>query len=124
MSATTTTSHIILHLEWWDHRTGREVLLQAMRAARPYVHEEGVHVYHPSWLDVTGVDAGEAELWFTATLADDRIVTPRFIKELIVNSAEAGTHTRVKMIGPIAADIAHGTLEEFWAYLDEDEDEG
>lgn len=58
----------IIHLEWWDDRTGRELLMEALRAARHWhIPETGIPL-EPQVLDYVGSDWGEMDLWFTVQL--------------------------------------------------------
>ena len=70
MDATTITTETtgnfgIIMLEWWDNRTGKQLLDEVL----PLLNGDGVHVYHPSVLDASpyynGEYQGEMELWFS-----------------------------------------------------------
>jgi hypothetical protein len=66
MEATTTTDNFgIIMLEWWDNRTGKQLLDEVL----PLLTGDGVHLFHPSVLDASpymgGEFQGEMELWFS-----------------------------------------------------------
>jgi len=67
MEATTATEtgFGIMMLEWFDRRTGRELLNEVL----PLLTGDGVHLYHPHYLDYSPYNGdewqGEMELWFS-----------------------------------------------------------
>jgi len=66
MEATTTnTGFGIMMLEWFDNRTGKELLDEVL----PLLSGDGIHIFQPEVLDYSpyegGVFQGEMELWFS-----------------------------------------------------------
>lgn len=68
MEATTTTNNYgIVMLEWFDQRTGRELLNEVLPLLTGDI--DGAHIYQPEVLDASpyhnGEFVGELELWFS-----------------------------------------------------------
>lgn len=52
-----------IHTEWWDHRLGKEVLMEILKLISGYT-KEGVQVLNTWALDMTGDYNGECDLHF------------------------------------------------------------
>lgn len=59
---------IIIHNEYWDERTGRDILMQAAKAADGLYTPESIHVYTPSVLDARGDEWGECSIWWSVNI--------------------------------------------------------
>lgn len=66
---------IFIHNEYWDHRTGREIVLQAAKAAERCYTPESVHIYTPSALDTRGDEWGECSIWWSVHIPDSTYMT-------------------------------------------------
>lgn len=97
-------------LEFWDERTGGEILLGALKAAEPFVIAESIHVFTPSVLKARGVDEGECSLWLSVALAPG--ATP---SDFFTSVRAAGI--RVKEAGFVPAEVARAEAEGFWAWM-------
>ena len=110
METTTTTNFGFYHIEWWDGRTGQQVLFDALRATGSI---DGCHVYNPSALSVTGDDMGEMDLFFSIpTASDDTFM------ECVRAIREAGMRVKTAMYLGDRRDIATGSMDGLWAYFD------
>jgi len=97
-------------IEYWDERTGREILLAALMAAGPLVVAESVHVYDPTVLTARGCDEGEVSLWFSIGLTPGCTTHDFFTT---VRNAQI----RVKEAGPVPAEFARCSSDEFWGWM-------
>ena len=71
MEATQTTQeYAAFNLEWWNVRSGAQVITEALRAADKL--RDGVHLYTPEMLAVVPTpDIGEADLWISIPVSSE-----------------------------------------------------
>lgn len=98
---------IYIHNEYWDGRTGREIVLAAARAASFYIVDETVHVYTPDMLNYSD-DQCEASIWWSVRVKDGFDIFD-------VVDAIRSVKIRVKDAGNISDEFARCTIDELWA---------
>lgn len=105
----TSTIYGLFQLEWWDGRTGQQVLLEALRTGE---FADGCHVYTPEALTEIGTNALEWEIWFSVALNNKEHLMEAF--HAIRNSG-----TRVKIAGGLGThrDLATGELRDAYDYI-------
>lgn len=105
----TCTIYGLFQLEWWDGRTGQQVLLEALRTGE---FADGCHVYTPEALTAIGTHQCEWEIWFSVALNNKEHLMEAF--HAIRNSG-----TRVKMAGGLGThrDLATGELRDAYDYI-------
>jgi hypothetical protein len=113
MSATT--DHILIHIEWWDSRTGNDLALEVARTLvdAGMMVAETMHIYTPDVLEDRAAAWGESSLWLSVR----SLVHFRIIKDALRDSM------RIKMIGPVPEVLARADRQAFfdWLYADENE---
>jgi hypothetical protein len=102
---------VYIHNEFWDERTGRDILLQAAKAAAHLIVNESIHVYTPSIMDETGASWGEADLWWSATLIDGATHTD------VYQAIKYNAHIRVKEAGIVPDEYALCDARTLWDHL-------
>lgn len=102
---------IFIHNEFWDDRTGSDILAEAIKAAGELIDPSTVHVYTPSALTARGSDWGEVELWWSVTMNDASTVG--FVAEAIRRA-----YIRVKTAGVISSNFATCDYDTLWAEID------
>jgi hypothetical protein len=101
---------ISAELEYWDGRTGREILLAALTAAEPFVVAESVNLYNREALNHRGDECGEVSLYFAIMLA------PGAETEDVWFAIREGARIRCKALSPIPAHVARMSGEEYLAW--------
>lgn len=68
---------IFIHNEYWDNRTGRDIVMQAAKAAHGLYTPESIHVYTPNILTERGDEWGECSIWWSVNIptSDDSTMT-------------------------------------------------
>lgn len=108
------TTYIAAELEYWDARTGREILLAALKGAEPFVVAESVNVYNREALTYRGDECGEVSLFFSVML------TPGATHHDVWTAIREGAKIRCKTIAEVPADVARMTGDEYseWQYAE------
>lgn len=96
---------IIIHNEYWDERTGRDILMQAAKAADGLYTPESIHVYNPNILTERGDEWGECSIWWSVNIPTSDESTMRNTMYAIVDAIrDAGI--RVKDAGILPDEYA------------------
>ena len=111
MPTTLETTTAYIHIEWWNHMTGKEVLMAALKACDYLIIPEAIHVYNPTMLDENGADWGEADLWFSV-----QVKAPYEMHDVVDAIRNEGI--RVKTAGIIDREFARVTMSELFAEQD------
>lgn len=89
---------IFIHNEYWDERTGREIVMQAAKAADGLYTPESIHVYTPASLDARGDEWGECSIWWSVNIPTSDYCTERDTMYAIVDAIR-DARIRVKDAG-------------------------
>ena len=111
MNTTTTAQYAFYHIEWWDTRTGQEVLFTALEAMGA---TDGCHVYNHEALACEGDTYGEMDIFFSVPVASfdaysDGVDAIRW----------AGLRVKTAMFLEGDKATATGTLDDVWRKWDE-----
>lgn len=109
------TEYMFIELEYWQAGlVGRNVLLDALRAAADTVVPETVHVYHPDDLAWETDGTCEASLYFTVGTTDWHGTVDAI--------RASGRRVKTAHTG-LPADVARGTTGDYYAWADAQSEE-